>query len=84
MSHSDFKVSTNYFSGTRDIKSEGLELNPQFKRDINSSTGKYDVPTTESTNFVSFEVERCEPNEIKNKVRIINKEFYFIIFVSTF
>lgn len=51
---------------------------------ISASTGKYDVPTPEPPNILSFSVDRCEAGSIKKKVfEIISKQqqndtiFYF-------
>lgn len=39
------------------------------RRDVNVSTGKYDLPVTKAPNYLRFDVDRCEPNEVKNQVR---------------
>ena len=38
------------------------------RREIEESTGKYDPPR-KTDNILSYEIERCAPNEIKNKVK---------------
>lgn len=51
------------------------EADEASKRQIIASTGKYDVPTPEPPNILSFGVDRCEPNSIKKKVlKIIPKQ----------
>lgn len=52
---------------------------------ISGSTGKYDVPTPEPPNILSFSVDRCEAGSIKKKVfetifRSNNKMTQFSIF----
>jgi hypothetical protein len=56
---------------------------PQFsdtivrkQREVASSTGKYDVPRQDYNNILSYETDRCEPNEVKNKVKIF--AFFFL------